>query len=244
MNKTFLYLIACLFALTNTEKLWGQYAMGATGLLNIPTADMQTEGTFMTGANFLPESMTPNYWDYNTGNYFLNLTFLPFIEVTYRCTLIKLETDKWNQDRSVSLRLRAIKESRYFPSLVIGSNDALTSGQLNTFEDTKSNRYFSAVYAVTTKHFKFNENDLGITVGGTIPFKHETQRKGLFAGLNYKPAFLKQLSIMTEYDDTAFNFGLAGRFFNHFSAYLFCYDTKSFCGGISYELHLLKGEKK
>ena len=30
-----------------------QYSMGNTGLLNIPTADMQKAGTFMGGGNYL-----------------------------------------------------------------------------------------------------------------------------------------------------------------------------------------------
>lgn len=36
-----------------------QYSMGNTGLLNIPTADMQKAGTFMGGGNYLPNGMTP-----------------------------------------------------------------------------------------------------------------------------------------------------------------------------------------
>lgn len=96
----------------------------------------------MVGANYLPEQMLPEHWDYNSGNYFLNMTFLPCLEIGYRCTLMKLKTGKWNQDRSVSLRLRPLKEGKYWPSVVVGSNDALTTGQLNTFSEVTGNRYF------------------------------------------------------------------------------------------------------
>lgn len=64
-----------------------QYSMGNTGLLNIPTADMQKAGTFMGGGNYLPNGMTP--FNFNTGNYFVNITFLSFLELSYRCTLLK-----------------------------------------------------------------------------------------------------------------------------------------------------------
>lgn len=64
-----------------------QYSMGNTGLLNIPTADMQETGTFMGGANYLPDGMTP--FKFNTGNYFVNITFLSILELSYRCTLLK-----------------------------------------------------------------------------------------------------------------------------------------------------------
>ena len=105
--------------------------------------------------------MLPQEWGYNSGNYFVNLTFLPFMEVAYRCTLLKVEsTGKWNQDRSVSLRLRPLKEGKWWPSVVIGSNDLLTTGELNPFLDSGGNRYFSSVYAVGTKHFGFYGHDI------------------------------------------------------------------------------------
>ena len=50
-------------------KVQAQYSMGNTGLLNIPTADMQEAGTFMGGGNYLPDGMTP--FNFNTGNYFV-----------------------------------------------------------------------------------------------------------------------------------------------------------------------------
>ena len=95
--------------------LKAQYSMGTTGLMNIPTADMQPDGTFMAGGNFMPSAILPPEWNYHSGNYFLNMTFLPFLEVAYRCTLLKTgdaHGNKWNQDRSVSLRLRPLKEGK------------------------------------------------------------------------------------------------------------------------------------
>ena len=68
-------------------KAQAQYSMGNTGQLNIPTADMQEAGTFMGGGNYLPDGMTP--FNFNTGNYFVNMTFLSFVELSYRCTLLK-----------------------------------------------------------------------------------------------------------------------------------------------------------
>lgn len=131
--------------------LHAQYSLGVTGLLTIPTADMQADGTFMGGADFLPEAMMPSNWDYNTGNYFVNITFLPFVEVAYRCTLLHGEFEKgskWNQDRSVSLRLRPLKEGKWWPAIVVGSNDAFTTGELNMFKSAAGNR-FSRLYMLS-----------------------------------------------------------------------------------------------
>jgi hypothetical protein len=148
-----LVLSACLLLMAAC--LHAQYSLGVTGLLTIPTADMQADGTFMGGANFLPEAMMPSNWEYNTGNYFVNITFLPFLEVAYRCTLLHGEFEKgskWNQDRSVSLRFRPLKEGKWWPAIVVGSNDAFTTGELNMFKSAAGNRFFSSVYIVGTKH--------------------------------------------------------------------------------------------
>ena len=182
--------------------LKAQYTMGTTGLLNTPSADMQQDGTFMAGGNYLPDKLTPDYWDYNTGNYFINLTFLPFLELGYRCTLLKVDqpdgTKKWNQDRSVMLRLQALRESRYLPSIVIGSNDLFTTNDLNPFKQEGGNRFFSSMYAVGTKHLLFGGEDIGITFGGYIPFYKGLEYKGAFGGISYRPSFLKPVSVIAE----------------------------------------------
>ena len=68
-----------------------QTLTGMSGLLNSPTADMQTDGTFIMGVNCLPKINMPtgfSPYSYN-GNYYFNLTFLPFLEAAYKLTLIK-----------------------------------------------------------------------------------------------------------------------------------------------------------
>ena len=212
--------------------LHAQHSMGVTGLLNIPTADMQADGTFMAGGNYLPEQMLPEHWDYNSGNYFLNMTFLPCLEIGYRCTLLKLKTGKWNQDRSVSLRIRPLKEGKYWPSVVVGSNDALTTGQLNTFSEVTGNRYFSSVYGVATKHFLPGGHDLAFTFGWNIPFRKHAVRDGVFGGMSYSPAFCRPLSLMAEYDGNAVNMGGSVRLFNHFTVHVFCYDLEAVSCGV------------
>lgn len=220
-----------------------QYSLGMTGLLTIPTADMQPDGTFMGGGNFLPEELTPAKWDYDTGSYFVNMTFLPFLEIGYRCTLFHREFEngnKWQQDRSVSLRVRPLKEGKWWPSLVMGSNDAFTTGKLNTFSNVTGNRYFSSVYMVATKHFLSGGHDLALTLGGNIPFRNGSYRKGVFGGMSYSPAFLKPVILMAEYDAEAVSVGAAALLFNHISLYAFCYDFKAVAGGVRYEFKCWK----
>ena len=65
-----------------------QFTYGTTGLLNMPTADMQRDKTFMFGGGFLEKHATPARWTYNTFNYYLDITIFPWLEVSYivHCT--------------------------------------------------------------------------------------------------------------------------------------------------------------
>ncbi len=48
-----------------------QFTYGTTGMLNMPTADMQRDKTFMVGGGFLEKHATPARWTYDTFNYYL-----------------------------------------------------------------------------------------------------------------------------------------------------------------------------
>ena len=56
-------------------------SLGVSGLLNIPSADMQEDGTFMAGGNYLPQEMLPQEWGYNSGDVYkrqlIDFAFFP-----------------------------------------------------------------------------------------------------------------------------------------------------------------------
>ena len=69
-----LLLISLFTCIVNHNLMWGQYTDGMTGLLHMPNAEMQKQGTFMMGGNLLhykqvPYIYTSNY-HYNTFNYY------------------------------------------------------------------------------------------------------------------------------------------------------------------------------
>ena len=74
MNKRLLILflfVAVIF------KGYGQLTNGVTGLLHMPSAEMQRDGTFMLGGNYLDKHNLPDMarWDHNfTYNYYINIT--------------------------------------------------------------------------------------------------------------------------------------------------------------------------
>lgn len=143
--------VLILILILTTSRVHAQYALGATGQMMIPTAEMQETGTFMGSANFLPEEVTPNKFNYPTMNYSVDMSLFSFVELTYRMTLLKMRTYNGrvgyhNQDRSNTIRIRPLKESRYFPAVVIGADDLFTE---------KATQYWGDYYGVLTKTFGF-----------------------------------------------------------------------------------------
>lgn len=112
---------------------------GTTGLLHAPSAEMQRDKTFMFGGNIL-DIIPLHYYDFDvkyTFNYYINITFFPWLEVGYTCTLnyanegsTYFPEESWgkytNQDRSFNFRLRVWKEGwwkSWTPQIVLGADD-------------------------------------------------------------------------------------------------------------------------
>ena len=78
-------LILTLLIIGVHQHIQAQYMLGTIGMINIPTADRQKPGTVMLGGNYLPKQMMPARFDYNTGNYFVSISFYnPQIEMFAR----------------------------------------------------------------------------------------------------------------------------------------------------------------
>ena len=121
-----LFIVACLVLLCLPVS--AQFTYGTTGLLHMPTADMQKDKTFMAGGGYLNKHATPDRWSYDTWNYYINITFFPWMEVAYTCTIfdeMKGNVHMMNQDRNFSGRLRLWKEGwwkEWTPQIVAGVN--------------------------------------------------------------------------------------------------------------------------
>lgn len=172
--------VLILILILTTSRIHAQYALGATGQMMIPTAEMQETGTFMGSANFLPEEVTPNKFNYPTMNYSVDMSLFSFVELTYRMTLLKMRTYNGrvgyhNQDRSNTIRIRPLKESRYFPAVVIGADDLFTE---------KATQYWGDYYGVLTKTFGFCKgHQLAVTAGWYFHQGNQPAfKKGPFGG--------------------------------------------------------------
>lgn len=207
MKKRFLSFVTLLM-------LWGvsahaQYSYGTTGLLSMPTADMQRDKTFMFGGAFLEKHTSTARWFYNTWNYYLNITIFPWLEVSYNMELHKAlacdrgNTTFWvpstygkfaNQDRQFCVRLRLWKEGwwkPWTPQVVIGSDDVSSHSWGETdkrFEiaDNSANAFNNRYYLAVSKHFCFQGvGELGAHLSYLYNKRSDYPLNGLSFGANF-----------------------------------------------------------
>ncbi|MFA5850235.1 MAG: YjbH domain-containing protein [Bacteroidales bacterium] len=200
---------AILLLLVSSYTVCAQSTVGITGLLNSPSAEMSQDGTVKVGGNILNKEITPDYWNYHTINYFLNITFLPFFEASLTNTAL----DLWNEgrfsnvDRSINFKLRPLMEGKYWPAVVIGSNDFITtSSELVT--PVSGNRFFGKVYLALSKHIDIKGHIIGLhTAYNYVTSSSLEIDFPVSGGISYSPAFYKKMNIIAEYDTKNFNVG-------------------------------------
>lgn len=120
---------------------FAQQYTGMSGLIHVPSADMDKAGAARVGVHFLHKEFTPDVMaykgqKYHTMTHYLSITPFSWIEIGYTCTLLRCpkvkqgvadETDVglYRKDRYFSLKLRPLKEKdgKWWPAVAIGTND-------------------------------------------------------------------------------------------------------------------------
>ncbi|RKZ82268.1 MAG: hypothetical protein DRQ39_10915 [Gammaproteobacteria bacterium] len=220
-----------------------QSLLGTNGWLNIPTAEMQEDGTFYFGGSFIDKNILEDYGsgEYNVFTYYFDLTFLPFLEIGFGNTrLLDYPYDRYTVDRRFSFRFRPLRERKYVPAIVIGAHDIYTS----IANSAESNQYFSSVYIVATKHIPVKKSEFGFTLGYGFNVFRVNQFVGLFGGVSFSPGFYRPLKFIAEYDGKTINLGASVLLFKHLFVYAMLSDFKYFSGGLAYRVYLLNNFKK
>ena len=234
MKKAFFLLT--LFILTYPISLKAQFMYGTTGLLQMPTAEMQRDKTFMIGGSVLNPEIIPSkeWWgNYYTFNYYINITIFSWLEIGYNCVLVKAKPGiyHWvpstygkfvNQDRSFHGRIRVWKEGWWkiwTPQIVVGANDPTTGSWEggSSSDNQRNNGFFCRYYVAATKHVNFFERGkLGVHTAYVFNRKEVNHLNGPCLGVNYQfdlppTTFWRKavngLNLMAEYDSRTFNVG-------------------------------------
>lgn len=257
LRKIIIGILLALF----TVPTMAQFTYGTTGLLHMPTADMQRDKTVMLGGGYLDDHAMPSRWTYNTWNYYLNITFFPWLEMAYTCNvfneMIKRGDKRLhmiNQDRNFSARWRLWKEGwwkEWTPQIVIGLNDP-TSGSWeggSSSNDHRYNGFFCRYYIAATKHFGFKGiGDLGVHAAYVYNERIDYHLNGPCLGANFQlnlptDNFWKKaangLNMMAEYDSRTINVGASYSIWqDHINIIAELTECKYFSGGIFFKVHL------
>ena len=205
-----------------------QFTYGTTGLLHAPSAEMQRDKTFMFGGGYLNSHATPYVWNYNTWNYYINITFFPWLEVAYTCTIFddyitrgNTQIHRINQDRSFHGRLRLWKEGwwkPWTPQIVAGINDFTTGGSVDYTHmgvEGDGNGYLNRYYLAATKHVEFH-GKWGIHAAYVYNRRGKDKLNGPTFGVYYTFALpetstlnklVNGINLIAEYDSKYFNIG-------------------------------------
>ena len=225
--KRLVGIVVCLLMAVGSQ---AQFPHGTTGLLEMPTADMQKDKTVMIGGGYLHHTVTPPRWNYNTWHYYLNVTIFPWLEVAYACTLFD-EYIPWkpneplhlkNQDRNYSVRLRLWKEGwwkKWTPQIVVGSNDVGTSSGENagTSVGATGNGFWNRYFLAVTKHVGFSKvGELGVHASYLYNRRKDNPLNGPAFGANFRFGLpgesfwhkaVNGINLMAEYDSKHVNIG-------------------------------------
>lgn len=263
LNKYRRYFITYIIVYCSIIENYAQFTNGVTGLLHMPNAEMQKDGTFVIGGNFLNKHNLPSdyWWGYNTYNYFINITFLSRLEISYICTLVQGQEDisywpqqTWgkfvNQDRHFAARLQIVKEGewwKYMPSIVLGVNDPTTGtggDYTNMATDGDGNGYFNRWYIAMTKHINIPYGELGIHATYLYNKRIDYPLNGPAFGVNFRPNFHKNLNFIAEYDAKTINVGATYALWaDHFNFLIELQEGKRLSAGLVYKVNLKGGNR-
>ena len=217
MKKGLLSLLLLLLLPVGGCVVFAQQYTGMTGLLHVPSAEMDTIETLRLGVHALPEDMMPDEMrfegeKYASSNWYISAMPLKWLEAGYSFTLMKFrknlnknsdETGFYSKDRYFSLRLRPLNEGRYWPSVVIGGNDVIGQRDGDSYSF-----YFRNFYVAASKHIDL---PFGV-VGGHLAYRkwsksYNNRWDGVVGGITLRPSVYSPLRAIAEYDGDGINIG-------------------------------------
>lgn len=246
----------------STVALAQQYN-GTTGLIHTPSAEMNEAGTARVGGHFLNKEFTPDAFDfqgkYHTASYYLSLTPFSWIELAYTCTLqknyrrtgngeiINDETRYYYQDRYFSVKIRPLKEGKWWPAIAIGANDPIgtlgdegtTREEAHSVNKDGKSQHFCNYYITASKHLPVKIGEWGIHASYR-KFKREYNEKwnGVVGGITFSPAFAPNLRAIAEYDGDDVNAGVECLLWKHLLLQASLQNGKYFTGGVCFQMSL------
>jgi len=185
---------------------------GATGLVFVPTARIQPDGTLAIGTGYIPD----DYSTYLNGAAFVptyaSVAFLPAVEIGFRFSrAVNTGIPQALGDRMFFARVQVLQERGALPALAVGAHDFLRSSSNQTNQ-------FAALYGVASKQVDlsslgFIQNaDLHLGLGTDWIGGEDNQFVGPFGGValafvDTDTGTLQRVETLVEYDGRTVNVG-------------------------------------
>lgn len=236
-----------------------QQYTGTSGLIHVPSADMDEAGVARIGGHFLNKEFVPDEAfsfsgsKYHTSTHYLSITPFSWIELGYTCTLMKGYKNSedlddygyYHKDRYFSIKVQPIKEreGKWWPSVAIGSNDPVTTSNKKDRTDIPErnrNQIFANCYIALSKHFNLKGNSLGVHVA----YRHwkrsyNDKWNGPVGGITFQPRIQKNLRFIAEYTGDDVNVGFDWKLWKFLLLQSSLQNGKYFTGGLCFCIDLL-----
>ena len=243
-------LVVCLLVgLLMVRTIQAQEYTGISGMIHVPTAEMAPEGDVRIGVSFLNREFLPDMINldgekYHSSDHYLAITPFSWIELAYVCTLLKGyknqdrndEVGYFEKDRYFSIKIRPLKEGKYWPAVAIGVHDP---GNSVSHEDGKDYAYFQNYYIAATKHWCPGGHELGFHL--TCRYYrsgHNRKWNGVVGGVTYRPAFASNCRAMVEYTGNDVNVGVDCLLWKHLFIQAALQNGRYFSGGLRFQMNL------
>jgi len=184
---------------------------GVTGLIDIPTARMTSDGTLTTTAAIQSR----------TNSYALTYQVMPWLEGTFRYTGFN---QFYHWDRNYEVKVRLWPEQKYLPQVAVGIRDLVGTGvfgaeylvaskEVGDFDLTLGLGWgrlagkgdFKNPLIELSDFFSSRANDFGRGGELSIDMLFSGEKVGFFGGLSYQPDALP-VSLMLEYNPDQYDF--------------------------------------
>jgi len=175
---------------------------GTTGLVNIPTAYIIPDGKMALGVGYTNKEYSLRGPKYKQMVYYATVGYFPFIECSFRISVFPGRMDIGNygsdKDRAINIKLHALSESHYIPSILLGINDFMGTG------------LFHSEYVVISKSLHppiINLLDIHMGYAANLIRKSKrSNMSGVFGGVEIHLS--EFLAVIGEYDTEKYNAGL------------------------------------
>ena len=210
--------------------------LGYSGLVITPTAEIMEDGQLAASISRIPKLYADNYKPYDRTCFVVAMGFMPFMEATMGF----IRPDNFQGgvgDRTVSVRLRLLKEKGGMPAIALGLHDFFA---IEEFElEPADAQHFTSSYIVVTKHYNmFFNSQVGLNLGYGLNWlpSNDRQLTGLFGGLLVSP--IKQVQLMLEHDGVYANAGMRFHFFRRVNYMMSFWRLKYMMHQISFSISL------